>query len=57
MSIYLEYVFSKSAFDYKKESHGQILEEVISLVGAKKVKSPVKPVQILPLADFYTHQS
>jgi NADPH:quinone reductase len=44
ISIHLEYVFSKSAFDYKKESHGQILEEVISLVGAKKVKSPVKTV-------------
>jgi NADPH2:quinone reductase len=44
ISIHLEYVFSKSAFDYKKESHGQILDEVISLVGAKKVKSPVKTV-------------
>jgi NADPH:quinone reductase-like Zn-dependent oxidoreductase len=44
ISIHLEYVFSKRAFDYKKESHGQILEEVISLVGVKKVKSPVKTV-------------
>jgi NADPH2:quinone reductase len=44
ISIHLEYVFSKSAFDHKKESHAQILKEVISLVGAKKVKSPVKTV-------------
>lgn len=44
ISIHLEYVFSKSAFDHKKESHGQILDEVISLVGAKKVRSPVKTV-------------
>lgn len=44
ISIHLEYVFSKSAFDYKKESHNRILEEVILLVGAKKVKSPIKTV-------------